>query len=300
MTFTVDRSPHFHWGWINGSNHAGNNVGAIDGALLTANGLTTALASIESQCDACGCNVVIFNSPCGFLVNAATPAATWGVLSNYYPHVITWLQTTFQALKRPGRRYGLYIGGRAASVSPSLTEYIDDEQILSIPAGSFFVDAVAPFRALGFSIVWTDATEGDPSLRPAGPNANDALRAAGWQVGAEFVPHTGIIYPVNQLDVETSILADRAHLITWREWRDKFRSRFAASVFPSTSEVHICPQYQDTDFTTAVVDELLAQNAIISPYSGFADLTSPSVAAYIKTRQSSRRRTPPHVLMGGD
>jgi hypothetical protein len=175
------------------------------------------------------------------------------------------------------------MGGRQRE--PYNLNQFNDGSTESIPPGSFFVDAVANFRALGFNILWTDATEGDPAIRPAGPNANNVLVSAGWRVGAELIPHTGIVYAGNTLDVQDDILPQRPHMAVWRNWRDLYRSRFTRNL-PGGVEVHICPQFGDTDFTTSVVDELLGKGFIISPYWGF-ETTAPTVSAYIAQRQQA-------------
>jgi hypothetical protein len=281
--YVPDRSPHFHWQWASGAGYGAGNTLGLEGNLLSVGLLRARFSAAEAACTAAGCNTHIFNLPAGFISGENSSVATWDLLAIEYPHITNWLRDEFPNVKRPGRKYGLYMGGRQKE--PYDLEEYNDGSTESIPPGSFFVDAVAEFRRLGFDHVYTDATEGSPSVRPDGPDANNALMAAGWRVCAEFVPHTGIIYAGNTLDVDDSLLGERRHMIVWRVWRDLFRSRFTRDL-PGGVEVHVCPQFGDSDFTTGVVDELLGKGFIISPYWGF-ETTAPTVSAYIAQRQQA-------------
>jgi hypothetical protein len=288
MSFVPDFSPHFHWQWLTGTGHTGSNPGGIDGRLLTFGDFATEWARQESECDWWGINTFHLNLLPGALLGQNCPVASWGILAASYPHIATWLTTVFPTARRAGRRYGLYMGGRQNGPPFSQTEYETAGSV--IPPGSFFVESVAPFKALGFSHVWTDATDGsalDAPLQAGGPAANNALAAAGWRAGSELLPHTGIIYPGNTLDVDDARLLARPSMVVWRNWRDLFRSRYTRN-FPAGSEVHICPQFGDSDLTTTICDEIWAKGGVISPYSGFKDF-APTVASYIRDRIRSAR-----------
>ena len=288
MSFQPDFSPHIHWQWLTGTGHTGSNPGGLPGNFLTLGDFTTAWNAAEAEADYYGIQTFVPNLVPGALLNRNCPVASWGILAVSYPHIITYLQTVFPTACRPGRRYGIYMGGRQNGPPFLQTEYETVGSV--IPPGSFFVESIANFRALGFSHVWTDATDGsalDSDLQTKGNAANNALAAAGWRVGSELIPHTGIIYPGNTLDVDDPRLLLRPTMAVWRNWRDFYRARFTRN-FPAGSEVHVCPQFGDADFTTAVCDEIWAKGGIISPYTGFKDY-APTVAAYIRDRIRSAR-----------
>ena len=286
-SYVASRTPHFHWQWASGTGYGVSNLCGLDGRLLATNTLQDLWDDVEEACTNAGCGVMVLNLLAGFPSGQNSSVATWGVLETNYSHITDWLTNVFPSRRIPGRKYGLYMGGRQRE--PYNLNQFNDGSTESIPPGSFFVDAVANFRSLGFDVMWTDATEGEPALRPAGPNANNVMVSAGWRVGAELIPHTGIIYSGNTLDVQDDILPQRPHMAVWRNWRDLYRSRFTRNL-PGNVEVHICPQFGDTDFTTSVVDELLGKGFVISPYFGF-EVTAPSVVSYIAQKQRANLQT---------
>lgn len=283
--YIPDRTPQYHWQWAAGTGYTGANPCGLAGNLLTTEDFDEQWDIAESGCTDAGCGVLVLNLPAGFPSGEASSVATWGVLETVYSHITDWLTDVFPSRRIPGRKYGLYMGGRQKEPHV-LTGYNTSGGTKSIPAGSFFVDAVAPFRALGFTHLWTDATEGDPALRPSGPNANNSLITAGWHVGAEFVPNDGVTYPTNQLEVVDSILSDRPHFITWDDWRDFYRQRFTRDFAPDV-EVHIMARNGDTDFTVEIADELIDKGAVVGFYKG-AEASCPDTIAHVAERQRSQ------------
>jgi hypothetical protein len=281
--FIPNRNPRLWWSWIAGTGHSVENPGGVAGNVLTTSDITARFAVTESICDTYGIANAAFIMPQGIPVGATFSAATFGLLQTFYPDAAAWFTQIFPSKKSPRRRYCIYTGSFVKQSDPNnQNAYLASGDTLVRPSAAFMREAVRPFMEAGFKDLWLDATDGAPG--GDGATVNDDAVSAGWNVGGEALPNDGIVYPINQLEVRTSELTKRPYMMLWSFWKSAYRSRFASKKFDPNTEVHICPLFGDTDFTTSIVDELLAQNAIISPYQGF-ELTSPSVFAYIFERQ---------------
>lgn len=268
--------PHLHWQWGSGSGYSGSNLGGLRGDVLPTP--ASSWAAFEALAEAlCPETVRIINYIVGFKSGQDAPMATYGVLGNVYPAILNWFYTGFPTAKTEGASYGMYVGGVHGEGEEDLTR-LDTSGTGRYPTSEFAVAAIEGMWDIGFTEVWVDATSGNP-LNPinGGDRLNGALEDEGWRVGGEFWPYqwnTSGGYFV----VDGDAAQRRPNMIVWGQFKLYFRPVFTTA--PSGSELHICPQFGDTDFTPDVAADLIARGCVISPYTGF-EVSRPDTWAYL-------------------
>lgn len=297
MTFIPRKKPVGFWLWFDGVSHSVDNPGAIRGDVIA--DTLTAWNGAETWCDNYSLDALCVHAPIGGLAPPSPgqpgrfwPTATAGVMQIYYPAQWDFFTNTFPDIKRPGREYHLYIGGRQNEPF-GLNDYVTDNATAKIPSPQFFVDAVGPFRDLGFTGVWLDALAGEPAIADQANPVIEKLRENGWWVGNELWPHTGIDYPngqkleLNVVEARKYAAVNVARLHNGQlsnpdpalTPQGLFAPRFRGA--PSGTELHIMPQSGDSLVSPAMVQQWISQGCVVSMQEGF-QVTRPDTAAWLR------------------
>lgn len=268
--------PHLHWQWGSGDGYSGSNLGGLRGDVLPTPASSWAAFEALAE-ELCPETVRIINYIVGFKSGQNAPMATYGVLGNCYPAILGWFYTDFPAAKTAGASYGMYIGGVHGEGEEDLTR-LDTSGVGRYPTNEFAVAAVSGMKVIGFTDVWIDASSGNPvNTIGGGDRLSLALEEDGWRVGGELWPYqwnTSGGYFV----VDGDVAQRRPQMIVWSQFKLYYRAVFTAA--PSGSELHICPQFGDTDFTPDIAAELISKGCVISPYVGF-ETSRPETWAYL-------------------
>lgn len=287
------RKPTVFLSLIHGNNYSGANPGGVRDDWLA--NPAALMASAETFADTYGFDSITLILPQGLHapvsgVGCAFPAGCAGIMQRYYATQYDWLVNTFPSMRRTGREYWLYTGGRCNALQQQ-NEYCVPAST-AYPTAQYFVDAHAPFRG-AFSGLWIDAYGGDPSLQDQMDLIEGALIAEGWKIGGELWPHTGVnnVSPPGY-DVDASAAAKRPYMMLARSFgtamsytppqqnpnANFFGSRFTAA--PEGSALHVGPLFGDDLVSPAMVDLWLSQGLIVSPYMGF-ELTRPDTMTHL-------------------
>ena len=269
--------PHLHWQWGSGSGYSGSNLGGLRGDVLPDPG--SSWAEFEAKAtELCPETVRVINYIVGFKSGQNTPLATYGVLANCYPAILSWFYTDFPTAKTEGASYGMYVGCLHGEGEEDLSR-IDTSGTAFQPSNEFAVNALAGMQNIGFSEVWLDAGAGNPIKNTDGhARIATALEEAGWRVGCEFWPYQWNVGASGDFIVEGIDAQRRPHMVTWTAFKTFFRNEFTTA--PSGSELHICPMFGDSDFGPDIAADFIAKGCVVSPYYGF-ELTRPDTWQFL-------------------